>query len=215
MILNKNVNFAEKVVVAAEGLFWRFGIRSVSMDDVARECGISKKTIYQYFTDKAALVNAVVQKLAIHHQAQLVDVKKYSRNVIEEVFNEFRIYVSAFFNINAVFFYELERLFPDCWNALNELSNKYNYPFVVNNLQRGIAEGFYRSELDITTTADIRITQLKFMLTRNIHYEETRNLLNNPDQINLFYLHAITNLKGKRSIDKIMNKNNESDEAYS
>lgn len=214
MTLNKDVNFVEKVITVAEKLFWQFGIRSVSMDNVARECGISKKTIYQYFTDKAALVNAVVQKLAIHHQAQLEEARQISKNVIEEVFNEFRIYVSAFYNIHAVFFYELEKLFPDSWSELNELSNKYNYPFVVNNLERGISEGFYRPGLDISTTADIRITQLKLMLARNIFYQETKSLLNNPEQINLFYLHAITTSKGKRNIDRILDRNNESREAY-
>lgn len=193
----------------AEKLFYSYGIKSVAMDDISRECGISKKKVYQYFADKATLVDTIVQKLAAHHQAKLEEAKQISKNVIEEVFNEFKVYVWALHNIHAVFFYELEKLFPDSWDSLIQLSNQYNYPFVVNNLEKGVSEGYYRTDIDISATADIRITQLKLMLTRNINYIETRNLLNNPDQINLFYLHAITSPKGKKMIDKMINGKSE------
>ncbi|MBX2921605.1 MAG: TetR/AcrR family transcriptional regulator [Chitinophagaceae bacterium] len=197
----------------AEKLFYRYGIKAVAMDDLARTCGISKKTLYQYFADKATLVNTVVERLADHHRAQLEEVKLADKNAIEQACCEFKIYVAVLHTIHAVFFYELEKLFPDSWNLLIRLNNQYSYPFVVRNLERGMSEGYYRPELDIAATAAIRMAQLKLLITRNI-YVETGNLLNDPDQINLFYLHAITNSKGKKIIDKILDKNNENREEH-
>lgn len=189
----------------AEKLFYRYGIKAVAMDDLARECGISKKTLYQYFPDKASLVNTVAERLAAYHHAQLQELKLAGKNAIEEVCREFKIYVAALHNIHAVFFYELEKSFPDSWKLLVQLNNRHSYPFVMNNLEKGIGEGYYRTELDIAATAAIRMAQLKLLITRNIYYAETGILLNDPDQINLFYLHAITNAKGKKIIDKIKN----------
>ncbi|HEX6193727.1 MAG TPA: helix-turn-helix domain-containing protein, partial [Chitinophagaceae bacterium] len=51
----------ERIQNKAEELFMQFGIRSVSMDDIANNLGMSKKTVYQYFVDKDELVEAVVQ----------------------------------------------------------------------------------------------------------------------------------------------------------
>ena len=209
MILNNSVNTEEHIIAAASGLFCKFGMKSVAMDNIARECGMSKKTLYQYFTDKATLINRVVQEIAAHHQAKLEEAKLVSSNVIEEVFNEFKIYVSALHDMHAVFFYELEKSFPDSWNFLVQLNNEYGYPFVVSNLNRGVSEGFYRSDLDIAATADIRMSQLRLMVTRNIHFVEARNILNDPDQVNLFYLHAITTPEGKEMMNKILKEHRE------
>lgn len=204
MILNNNVNTEDRIITTATRLFWKFGIRSVTMDNVARECGVSKKTLYQYFMDKAELVNTVVQKMAAHHQEQLAAIELAGKNVIEEVCSEFKIYVSALFSIHAAFFYDLEKSFWDSWNLLIGLNSGHSYPFVINNLEKGISKGYYRSDLNIAATAANRIAQLKLLFTRNIHDADTRNLLNDPDQVNLFYLHAITNAEGKKLMEKVL-----------
>ena len=211
MILNSNVNKEDRIVAAASTLFWKFGIRSVTMDNVARECGVSKKTLYQYFMDKAQLVDTVVRKMAAHHQAQLTEIEQAGKNVIEEVCSEFKIYVSALFSIHAAFFYDLEKTFCYSWNVLIGLNSEYSYPFVINNLEKGIIKGYYRADLNIAATAANRIAQLKILFTRNIHDADTKNLLNDPDQVNLFYLHAITNTEGKKLMEKVLedNKNEE------
>lgn len=210
MILNNNVNTKDQLITAASGLFRKFGIRSIAMDTIARECGMSKKTLYLFFCDKVTLVNAVVQRLAAAHKQQLKTATLNSRSAVEEVFNEFKIYTVALLDIHAVFFYELEKSFSESWSLLNDFNIKHNYAFVISNLQRGISEGYYRTDLDLAATANIRISQLKLLLTRNVNFTEARNLLSNPDQVNLFYLHAITNSKGKKIIDKMLNEGDSS-----
>lgn len=206
MLLNNSVNIKEQIVKEAARLFSKFGIRSIAMDTVARDCGMSKKTLYLYFCDKTTLVNEVAQGLVTVHKKQLKEATIASKSAVEEVLNEFRIYRAMLRDIHAVFFYELEKSFSESWNFLNDFNSRHNYAFVIANLQRGIDEGYYRSDLDLAATAQIRISQIKLLLTRNIDFTEARNLLNDPDQINLFYLHALTNAKGKKIIDKMLSE---------
>lgn len=200
MLLNNNVNTEEHVISAATALFCKYGIRSVAMDDITRECGISKKTLYRYFADKNNLVTAVLKQLTAVHEEQLKEVRRASKNAVEEVVNEFKIYVSALQDTQAVFFYELEKSYPECWQFINDFNTKCNSAFVLKNLQRGIEEGYYRPELDLHATANIRVSQLKLLVTRKVDFVEARNLIKNPDQINLFYLHAVTTATGKKML---------------
>ncbi len=197
------------VVDKAGKLFCNYGFRAVAMDDIARELGISKKTLYQFFADKEALVADVVQKLVNTHVSNVKALEDDSRNVVEEVFREFELCVAALHSIQPVFFYELERQFPVCWKQLDHLNTNICLPSIINNLTKGIAQGYYRQDLDVNMTAVIRLMQLKLMVTRSLGDPASASLLHQPEQINLFYLHAITNPKGKKLMDNYLKKQNE------
>lgn len=197
------------VIERAKRLFCSYGFKAVAMDDIAKESGISKKTLYQFFTDKSSLVGDVVKKLIKLYTTQLEGLASNSKNVVEEVFNEFQLYTSVLFSIQPVFFYELQKQFPDCWKQLDQLSDSICLPLIIQNLEKGIEQGYYRENLDVRATALIRASQIKLMVTRSFSDSITDNLLKQPSDINLFYLHAITNSKGKKAIDNYLKKENE------
>ena len=75
----------EKLLRGAEELFLRYGLRSVSMDDIARHLGISKQTIYQHFADKDEVVATVAKKQMEHQRAQFDEIAKRSKSSVEEL----------------------------------------------------------------------------------------------------------------------------------
>ena len=77
----------EWIVTKARELFFSYGLRSVSMDDVARQAGISKKTIYLSFADKAELVHTIVDDLITCHHRLFSDCQVTAADAVDEVLN--------------------------------------------------------------------------------------------------------------------------------
>jgi TetR/AcrR family transcriptional regulator, cholesterol catabolism regulator len=93
----------------AEELFMKYGIRSVSMDDIANALGMSKKTIYHYFVDKDELVEAVVEADINDMQSDCASVFEDSRNAVDEVFLSIDRVLEQFRNMNPMLIYDLEK----------------------------------------------------------------------------------------------------------
>ncbi len=137
-----------EVIERATMLFMRFGIKSVTMDDVARELGVSKKTLYKHFTDKNELVHAIL-KLKLEMDAKYcLDFKRSSENAIDELINISRFVLEQVGNINPVVFYDLKKYHPEGWSMME----KHKWDFILNsireNISRGIEEGVYRENLE-------------------------------------------------------------------
>ncbi|ANE52694.1 TetR/AcrR family transcriptional regulator [Flavisolibacter tropicus] len=199
----------EVVLQKAKELFFTYGLKSISMDDLAKQAGVSKKTIYQAVADKQELVGKVVDDLIQCHQATLTTSCTSSANAIEEVINLSCVPFDTLAAININFFYELEKFFPVEWKKLIAHKQKTMQPTIIKNLERGMAEGLYREDLNSAFTAAIRLQQISTALNPSDFNEkkmDTRQLMND---LTLFYLHSITTTKGKRIFTKYLNLNNE------
>lgn len=200
---------AAAVLHKARELFFTYGLKSISMDDLAKQSGVSKKTIYQAVADKQELVGKVVDELIECHKNTLTNSIKAVENAVAELVSLSCLPFDALASININFFYELEKFFPAEWQKLVEHRQKFMLPTIVKNLKRGIEEGLYRNELDIDFTAAIRLQQIATALNPtgfNTKKVDARRLIN---ELTLFYLHSITTTKGKRFINKYLNQNNE------
>ena len=197
------------VLNKARELFFTYGLKSISMDDLARQSGVSKKTIYQAVADKQELVAKVVEDLIKCHKELVATTGQSASNVIDEVVQLSCLPFDTLAAININFFYELEKFFPSEWKKLLEHRQTFMLPTITDNLKRGIAEGLYRDDLDVDFTAKIRLQQIETAL-KPIGFSdrkiEPRRLMN---ELTLFYLHGIVTTKGKRFINKYLNLNNE------
>jgi len=193
----------------AKELFFTYGLKSISMDDLAKESGVSKKTIYQAVADKQELVAKVVEDLVHCHKEAVATSSRSAVNAIDELVHFSCLPFDTWAAININFFYELEKFFPMEWKKLMTHRSQFMQPAIVKNLKRGIAEGLYRDDLDIELTANIRLQQIATALKPVDFSErklEPRRLMND---LTLFYLHGIVTTKGKRFINKYLNLNNE------
>ncbi len=183
----------------ASELFYHYGIKRVAMDDIAKRTGMSKKTVYQFFPDKEALVKSIVEETIEGTEKGMRHCLEISQNAVEEVFNQVRICFASWINIEPVFYYELEKFFPDTWSALLKYTETALFPNIARNLEWGIKEGLYREELNIPFTTQLRIMQLQ-AIVRRVPVGAAANVSSVQDELTKFYLHAITTGKGKRKI---------------
>src|SRR4051812_47289463 len=115
----------ERIVGKAHELFMRYGIRSVSMDEVANQLGISKKTIYQFYTDKDALVEDVIDIELSKSERGCTMHKKQSENPIHEIFMAVDMLLEMLSQMNPTLIFDLERYHPKAFRKYSEYKNKF------------------------------------------------------------------------------------------
>jgi TetR/AcrR family transcriptional regulator, cholesterol catabolism regulator len=142
-------------------LYMKYGIKSVTMDDVARELGISKKTLYQYVKDKNELVNNVVE-------LELEDKGKYfekicrdNLNAVEEALEVNKIVSMILKNYNPSTEYDLKKYYPELYSKIAKVRRERMYNKMLGNLKKGKKEGLYRAELNEEFIAKMQLSWIE------------------------------------------------------
>ena len=147
----------EQILKSVAGLYQRYGIKSVTMDDVATHLGISKKTLYQYFRDKEDLVRKVTLADKEQRHFILQAVQSVERNAIEELFEVYKILKAMFRQENPAILYDLRKYYPELYMELREQHRLMHMEAGLRNLVKGKAEGLYREDLDERIIAKLHL----------------------------------------------------------
>src|SRR5687768_7244981 len=115
----------DRIKQKAEELFRKYGIRSITMDEIASQLGISKKTIYQYFADKHQLVEAVITDIINYNQGQCKCYSEDATNAVHEVFLLMDLIKESFEDLNPTVFYDMERSHPNAWQKFLSHKNQF------------------------------------------------------------------------------------------
>jgi AcrR family transcriptional regulator len=150
-----------KIVTAAFDLFNRYGIRSVSMDDIARHLGISKKTIYTAFTDKDEIVTAVTEEHISQFRREYDSIVSSSDSAIEEL-AKFTVHLrKSMSELNPALLYDLSKYHRAAWQRWLDYKNGYIRNCIVDNLRHGVAEGYFRQEIDVAILSAFRVESVQ------------------------------------------------------
>src|SRR5688572_12243914 len=166
IVLRPNMEMKERIQVKAEELFKRFGIRSVTMDDVSNQLGISKKTLYQSYTDKEEIVHAVFDRMICENKTRCLCERERAENAIHEVFLAFDGVLEMFTEMNPAILNDLHKYHPNVFVKFSAYKYEFLYGVITENLQRGVKEEIYRPEIDIEIMTRFRIESV--MLPFNI-----------------------------------------------
>ena len=198
----------ERILSKARELFFSFGIRSVTMDDIAKQMGVSKKTIYQFYTDKNSLVAKVISDLVDCHNTQVEEFFENSENAVQEVLLQTAAIADIIQSIKPGVFFELQKYFPDTWRLIDGHRSDCILQAILKNLHRGIREGMYREDLDLKVVAHIRLVQLNSVLNLQDFPPERFNYQTILNQITELYLYGISTHAGQEEISSYLKSNN-------
>jgi TetR/AcrR family transcriptional regulator, cholesterol catabolism regulator len=132
------------ILSKAESLFMKYGLRSVSIDDICREIGCSKKTIYQYFESKNEIVSNIGE---LHKQKDIESYalfKEESKNAIQEVLKIADYTKKEFKKLNPVMLHDLQKYYKEIFCVYHDKYNKLVHKNMTDNLVWGMEEGLYR-----------------------------------------------------------------------
>jgi AcrR family transcriptional regulator len=193
-----------KILSGALKLYAHYGIKSLTMDDVARELGISKKTLYQYVADKEDLVNQAFSMHLENAETKCRDIFKEVSNPIEEMLVICGWQCENVGKINPAAFFDLKKYHPDSYNEFRQFKQRVILPTIIANLKRGIADEIYRSDLDLEAVTQIYLHLIDF--TANPEITGFPNIAKVIDQIIQYHLNAITTIKGRKLLAKELEK---------
>lgn len=192
----------ERIVTKAHELFMRYGIRSVSMDEVANHLGMSKKTIYQFYADKDALVEDVIELQINANQGECKTHKHRSENALHEVFMAVDMMIDLLTGINPNVLFDLEKYHPRAYKKHIEFKNKFLYTIIKENLELGIQEGLYREDINTDILTRFRIASTFLIFNQDLFPLGKDSLAAVIAEMTDNFLHGLATPKGIKLIQK-------------
>lgn len=191
----------DRIVQAAQELFTRNGIRGVSMDDIATQLAMSKKTLYKWFENKDQIVMATMQGHLSKEQVDCERVFFQGSNALEAMFNLINWHKEMLANINPSIFYELQKYYPQAWLLFEEHKNTFILQKIIDNLRRGMSEGLYRPDLDVDVLARLHLAEIELMFNNVVFPPRQFSLQRLNSAMAEHFLMGIATLKGHRLIN--------------
>ncbi len=192
----------ERIKQKADELFRMYGIKSVTMDEIATRLGVSKKTIYQSFADKDELVDEVVGELLSFNQSCCNRDRAKATDAIHEVFLAMEMIQQMFANMNPVILYDMERNHPVTFQKFLEHKHKFLFQVLKDNIERGKKEELYRADINTEVIAKIRLETMMMPFNQEIFPKAKFNLVDLERQLIEHYLFGVSTMKGYKLILK-------------
>jgi AcrR family transcriptional regulator len=183
-------------------LYYRYGIKSVTMDDVARELGMSKKTLYQYVKDKHELVEKVLKREVHKKECDMEAVSGQSLNAIEEILEVNRQINIMSREHNPSMEYDLKKYYPELYRELHDIRRERMYNSILENLKKGKKEGLYREGLDEEIIAKLQVLRFESLTSAEVFTKEEIMSPRFFNEMFTFYIRGIANKKGMQFLEE-------------
>lgn len=160
------------------GLFYEFGIRNLNMDDISRNLGISKKTLYQYVKSKEDLIEKLFYYDEMMWHSNFSELKIESLNAIEILFEVSRMVHNEMRKLNPQLKFELRKYYEPQFNKFMQRKQTQIFEHMSRNILKGIREGLYRSDLNVELMAGLYVRNLidmhnkDFCMIENITFDQ-------------------------------------------
>jgi hypothetical protein len=191
-----------KILFKARDLMLQSGLRQVTMDDLAHQLGISKKTIYQYYKDKDDLVKAVVNLELKDHELICKDCKSKAENAIHEMFLLMENMKAMTQTMNPNSMMELEKHFSSSFDMIKNHKDEFLFSLIKQNLMKGIEEGCYRKDLDIDIISKFRLETVFIPFNLHLFPLSKFNSLEVHTQLMEHFVYGLMTIKGHELMDR-------------
>lgn len=151
----------ENILMKTHEMFLKYGIRSVSMDDICRELGISKKTLYQYVENKKDLVKNTLEYSLRAKFDDLLKDNDDDNNAIDKLLNSSKMVNKLFKERNTSAVFDLEKYYPEFYKDFLQKRREIILNKIKNNIRAGKSEGLYRDDLDDDLVALLYLQKLE------------------------------------------------------
>lgn len=196
------MDYRQRIIEEASKMFRTYGIRAVTMDMLANQMNISKRTIYEVFRDKDELLRGVLEWMAVKQKENTLRIMKDSENVIEAIFRIIDIMMDHFQKISPAFILDIKRIHKE---AVENAERHNTIPFIDNNyeiLKKGVEQGIFRDDINVELTNKCMLEVAKMTVDREIfppdHFPGSEVVKN----LYISYLRGISTPKGLELIEK-------------
>lgn len=192
----------ERILRGAQELFMKYGVRSVSMDDIARHLSVSKKTLYQYFADKDEIVTRVAEFHLRHEQAKYESLRSEAENAIDELVRISTCIKRDLQKMNPSLLFDLQKYHPKAWTEWLRHKQEYMGQSIIRNLKQGVTEGFFRAEINTDILAAARLELIQISFDEQVFPSDKYSLTEVNTQLFEHFVYGLLTEKGRKVYEK-------------
>ncbi len=181
----------------------KYGIKSLTMDDIARELGMSKKTLYAHVENKNDLVYQSMQWHIEREECDFKEIANKASNAVEEMMNIITNAAEHIKSLNTNIIFELQKFFPETYELFNKFREDHIRKAILSNLQRGVEEGYYREDMDVEVVSKIYVSNTFILFDQNLFPSKKHQFIELYREFMNYHLHGIVSSKGLKYIQKI------------
>ena len=196
----------EKILGASAELFSQYGFKTITMDDISRRAGISKKTLYQHFANKEEVVNESVVWYKNHMTKDCSMMLQEVENAVEGMVQMMSFFDTMHKKINPMALFEMQRFYPDAYKTFREMLHDKDAVMIRENLLQGMREGLYREDLNADLMARYRLETSLLILQPNLMVNERDELISVALEIAEHFMYGIMTPKGEKLYQKYKTK---------
>jgi AcrR family transcriptional regulator len=196
----------DSILEKVSALYRKYGIKSVTMDDVARELGVSKKTLYQFVQDKNELVELVVEHTRHCNFETMKDSNNARLNAIEELIEVSRHINALMKEYSPSYTYDLKKYYPDIFIKLMAARRQLMYESMIKNIRKGKQEGLYRGDLNEEIIAKLHLLRMENIQSSEIFTDEELQSSKFFRELFVYHIHGLATGRGLEVLRKKMDR---------
>ncbi len=200
------MDLREKILHKAVEVLPRFGVKSVTMDDLAHRLSMSKKTIYQHFKDKKTLVEAVVDEMLCQDLSALDNIKSKSQDALEEVYLISLMMREMLSNMDASVLFDLKKYYPSAYEKFNCHKEERIKSSFEDNLKQGIKEGVFREEINVEVLSKLKMHVMEWSFDPDVFSPKDFKLVDVQMELFDHFMFGVLSEKGHELLKKYKNK---------
>ncbi|MCK0161028.1 TetR/AcrR family transcriptional regulator [Allomuricauda sp. F6463D] len=199
----------EKIIEKATEMFLNLGFKSVTMDDLASEMGISKKTIYSHFKNKSDLVEQTAMTMSNFITCGIDNIVASQKNPIEELYEIKKFIMIHLKDERSSPLYQLQKYYPKIYTSLKEVQFECTHRCVTKNVIRGMDTGIYRDNLNVEFVSRIYFSGITSIKDNTMFPTQIFSKTELLDHYLEYHLRGIITPEGRKILNSIINSNQE------
>lgn len=194
------IKISDQILQAAFSLFMKYGVRSVSMDDLANDLGMSKKTIYNAFPSKEDLINRVIKIHLDRDEKEITKIIRESDDAIEEMVAISNHVLQFLMQIKPSLIFDLKKFYPSCWDLIEKRHFYFVRQTIRKNIERGQHENLYRQDINPDILSKIYVSLSNAVINPDIFPLSEYDILDLIKETLQYHLHGIVSVTGKEKL---------------
>jgi len=192
----------KQILAKAEEIFLSCGIKSVTMDDFAGKLCMSKKTLYQFVNDKDDLVKKAMKNHIEHEKKAVQEISRQNENAIDEIFAIGRHVLVHISKMNPATLYDLQKYHPTGWQMFLDFKNTFICSCILENIEKGIRQGLYRSDFNPDIVAKIYAARTEIVVNQEVFPFPQYSVMDVYAEYLKYHVRAIASEKGLKYLEK-------------
>ncbi len=196
----------EKILKKSEELFLQYGLKSVTMDDLASQLGMSKKTLYQFVENKGDLIEQIIDLHISDEKAFMENSRETAKDAVEEMILVARHNIQELKKLSPTVIYDLKKYYQHLWSLIEQLESEHTFEFIKSNIERGMDQGVYRSDINVDIITKIYVLSTMAVVNEKMFSQKIYKKEELFTEFIKYHLQGITTEKGFTLYKKYLKK---------